>query len=1061
MAGLLALAPSFIAWWVVFGLGYHRADLADHLPSAPLVVLLVGAAAWVSMLAVASRVEAWRTPAQRLRGAADHSSLAVPLVGAVYLLVAFGILVRLRLAGLGPDSADVPLTGLMLSLGIGTVGMVVLAGLVRTAGRRPLLVEHEGRASLTRWEIAVMVAALAVVVLASLDRGSEPLFQPGGQGLRPMALVPGLVVTVCAVALLRWSGRRSQADQPLPSWILAGLLVLVGLALVMALDPRHPAPAAAAVVGVAVLIAVVTGNRWVPLAVVGLFAGGYFALTALVDSLRGGANVLTDPYQAGPLRNAALALARGGWGGRGPGLGLVESYAVSAGTSSTTGAAASGGAAAMAGAISGPNGQAGAGQGTYVLDGVVPDRYALRVVAEELGLSGVLVVAVVAVAVAVLAVQLARRARRDGVGAWALGLAAATAVTMAMPLVALVLPGFNADIALPGVSPDGASLVALLWAAGALVGAAGRPVRRGEAESFAVARAAAVADGPAAGGPARLARVAGSAVPGRLVAPLVAFGCVLLLLIALPLARVAANHHRAGADTAAIADANAQRPMTSLDWGPGGVDSDTKAAVDAQAGSRLSRQCPADLFTEAPGGGFGLRCPAEPKVTLSASAQLAALTGLAAGAGASVVALDLGDGKLLALAAGGRGTGAGGSPTSTPATEPSTPSAEPSTPSTPSSEPSTPSLSPSSAVPSPGAPPAGQPADRGGPTTASSGPIALNGRGADGSGPAGGTQAADTTFQAGSGADVGNGRADQAGWWTAAPTGSLGQALILSALRASPKYEEAAKAVLPRMREDALKQLVEAGDVEQKDADLVRNPPKDPKGKEKNALDRTRGKVDKEIRKTLALCVYLPDEDDPIPDFRAGKGCETYVSQLVDAFKAKGPLDEVLLPLQTAFGLIGGPGAVLRSEGLTPDQKAGFDGLDTGSCGTDGSNVDDCLQASPLQVAVALGGLYELRAGKDGLLAVPHLLAGDATAKEDRPAVTRLTALENLGTLVSGDSIEVLAGDGAWSVRFVDKGRGHGPVVIVGYVPSAAGGPTAAATAAHALTGPVADALGD
>ncbi|WP_131803398.1 hypothetical protein [Pseudofrankia sp. EUN1h] len=1057
MTGALALCPAFLTWWLVFGLGYHRADLTANLPPTPLVVLLVGVAAWATMLAVTALAESWRTASDRRRDRGDLARFGVPLVAAAYLLVAFGVLARLRLAGLTSASPGFSLTGLMLSLGVGAVGLVLLADLVRSGGSDSLVrlpAEDAERAQSTTGLAgrAVLGVALAVVVFAAVDRFDDALLAPGGLAVRPVALVPFLLVAAFAVFAM-WYGLWGEDDDPDagPAPRLGPAVAAIALVLAAVLGPAHPTGVVASVVGVAVAAAVLTRDRLLAAVGTAVAVGGYLGVAALFDVTHT-QDVFQNGYAAGPARHAASALARGGWGGSGPGLGLVEGYTLSKG--------------------SGSNG--------YQLDGVVPDTDALRVVGEELGLAGLLVLLVAAVAVGLLAVLLARRCGRGVVGAWARGLAAVTVVTLAVPVLPLLWPGFHVDVAMPGVSADGVSLVVLLWTVGALLGAAGRTARQGAP----VAAAARQPPAAVAGRARRDDRDDG-------VPRLVAVGCVLAMVIALPVAAANENRHSSAADdTAAVSEADRYRPKATIDVGWAGLDEVTRKALSGRVGA--GAWCPAKPPAQAPGGGFGARCPQAAEATLDGSAQQAAVDAmtkeLQPGAVGSVVALEVSDGKLLTLATG-TGTGTGGSGgTAPPAT--ATPSATPTPSVTPTpSTAATPSGPPSPSTPSPtgGAkrqespkPSSGASTSGGGagaspstagpktPPPADANPLsAAAGPGRPMVTPAG---VSPVTADPSGGARTGSGRVDREGWWAAAPTGDIGSLLILSALSSDSGYDAAAKTARDQLRREALQVLVDqkqtvAGkpiDQRQVDDAFAPAPP------DRNAADRILASADEAIRKDprYQACVELPKDPHSTPRFLAGERCGKVLALVAGALPAPTPaptpgkdLSPVLGPLLTAVALDGKAGEQLGKEGLDSGDHSGVDGITVGSAQDCGPDLSTCLWASPLQVATALAGLATLNEKSPGKLPAPYLLTGGGAADQDRQAGDDLTALKDLGDLGTRATFSVLAGDaGAWSVQFVKDGAKITRVVVA-YVAASDGNPDLAAAAARALTAPVADVL--
>ncbi|CAO5192521.1 putative Penicillin-binding protein transpeptidase domain-containing protein [Frankia sp. AiPs1] len=618
--GLLAYLPTLTAWILVVGLRHHRPDLS--VPSPLPVALIIGLAGWITLQGVV--VVADRPSARRPRSFGPLARLAVPLVGAVYLLVAFGVLVRLRMSGL-PGSTRFPLVGLAVSLGLGSAGLLALAVLVRTMPRGRLIgATARRRETLDPLGIMLVGALPAVALVCTINHFGGSTFVLGTERIQPAALLPALAVA--AVALLitlwrRWYAHHSPTDV---AAYLTTCSIVISIALVAALGPGQPAQALAAAVGMAWLIASSTGRRWIPaLGLVAVLA--VYAVYAWVNG-----NIVHNPYrpEGQPSGYAAHALARAGAAGSGPGQGLVESYA----------------------------------------SGRAPGHYALNVVAEELGTAGILLVLATVVLTGLFLTRLAARCGCGELGAWAQGLAAATLVTLAIPTLPLVWPDYDVDVALPGIAPDGVGLIALLWTVGALLGAASRVA---ETRAPAIRRPT-TAPADSFGGHLR-AILAG---PAR--TPLIAGLCIIAMAAAVVVSADHAAHDRNlfdKDDRHAVEVANQVRPARVLTSTTVGLDGATQevikkltSATDART-IAATRRCPAIASGSVPGAGLGPGCPPSHLVyTLAAAAQNAAdhaLRTLPAGTNGVVVALDASDGRLLTLAT---------SPT-TPATE--TPVAQP------------------------------------------------------------------------------------------------------------------------------------------------------------------------------------------------------------------------------------------------------------------------------------------------------------------------------------------------------------------------------------------------
>jgi hypothetical protein len=619
--GLFALTPATIVMLLVAGLRHHRPDL--RVPPASMVVLLVGMSAWIAMLAtgvVCARVAA-ASPG-RDAGEGESERLAVALVGGVYLLVAFGVLVWLRLAGAGAGTRY-PLTGVVLPLVVATGCLLVLPVLVHLARSRSWPV-MEDQATLRRVGSAAVVAAVlavAVVGLAGADRGDHPRLHVLGMGVRPGSLVAPLVVTAVALTIIRFDPRLADLDSCADEVLDDGVdvvqspmifLVVLGVALVPIIGVHHPVPAIATVVALTVLIVRLTGRRVLPVAGCGLAFVEYLLIAWPKGVFR---------HDAGS-QAAAGALDRGGLFGSGPGQGLVEAYE------------------------RGPVTLAG---GPRTGTGMVADRYALNVLAEEVGRIGVIVVLVTTVLIGLLVVRLAIRAGPGVRGAWACGLAAGTVVTLALPVVPLLWGDVDVEAALPGVAPDGVSLVVLLGTVAVLLGLAGGVEPTAETETWA-ARPEARGSFPLGGAhDARAGRGAwGERRWGRFGPGLVAAGCVLLVLAAM----LASPSAAAGA--APIAAADSQRAAMfgapALRWPTlDGVDPMVRQALDDQL--RLRPRCGARLPRHARGPGLGAACPPVPAVTLDGQGQRVAFRALQkSGYTGSVVAMDLGSGRLSVLA---------------------------------------------------------------------------------------------------------------------------------------------------------------------------------------------------------------------------------------------------------------------------------------------------------------------------------------------------------------------------------------------------------------------------
>ncbi|MCK9896906.1 FtsW/RodA/SpoVE family cell cycle protein [Frankia sp. AgB32] len=882
ITGLFALCPAALTWLLVAGLRLHRPDL--DLPRSVLVVLIIGLAGWIAMLAVAAVGDGRPAPDG---GVGELGRLAVRLVGFVYLLVAFGVLVRLRFAG-GPGGSGRPLTCLTAALAVGTVGLVALAHLVRTVPAGILISEELDDHRAARIQpvgAAVLVTTFAVFLLAVV----APRFHLSwGADIRPAALVAPLLVASFAMVEARdgpverddslGAGDMRFLDRQL-TVILSGL----GLILALALDPARPTQVIAALAGLAVLVVALTPNWRVSVIGGAVTLGAYL----LSREVRGG--LLHSPYASGAhadARSAALALARGGTFGSGPGAGLVESYAT---------------------------------------PGATQNRYALSVLAEELGLVGLVLAGVAVAAVGLLCVRLAARAE-DSVGAFARALAAVTVVTLALPVVPLVWPALNIDAALPGIAPDEVGLVVLLWTVGALVGAAGRAeVHRSSGPPPARARL----DLPV------------------WVRPLAAAVCALVVIGLVLQATLTAGVKRRSLDAQdalAVAAADGRRPRASLTWPRViGVDAATRNALNdvADGGAR----CPARPSRDAPGTRLGPGCAAGATVYLNPKAQNAAagaIGGLGQGATGSVVAIDARRGRVLVLA-----------------------------------------------------------------TTS------------------------DT------------------GWWTAEPTGDLVRPLLAAALNANPDTKQAVLTVL-RREELGKDEQPQTASRQPFAPDLLRELRDNPEAtdiKFAGLLIALNEKIKGDFRDGNTDCVAF-DPDSPLsadgPRYTTTGSC---AQKLVDAVLAdpnrqQTGLKALLTVLKGQLGLTGAAGAELRDEKVLVNHPSDADDLGVAAAGTCAGA--QCVQASPMQLAVAYGALVR----GDGTAPVPHVLGGPPEPKS--VPTTGLTGRVDLGSSAKEKEGPAAGKDrGAWAVRAAS--RGSDQVVVVGYVNPGRGG------AATAKAGTVAD----
>ncbi|WP_225438729.1 FtsW/RodA/SpoVE family cell cycle protein, partial [Candidatus Frankia nodulisporulans] len=428
--GAVAFVPAFVAYLLVAGLQRHRHDLSLSL-TGPTVVI-VGLAGWITLRAVVSFADrparhgqpsvrpGLRRPAAGRFAPPDRAEfgdlarLAVPLVGGVYLLVALGVLVRLRLAGLA-GGPRYPLAGLTVSLAIGSAGLIALTMLVRSQPARCVVrFTGDGRGMPGPVGVAIVVVTLAVVALAALNRHSDAGVTLSTEQIRPSSLIPLLTLATFVIVVAIWTQAPIDEDQNSASAYLVLILVAVGAGLVLAIGPDRPSPSIAATVGLIWLVAARTKDRWAPALGLAATLATYVLVAALSHTWHRNPYTPTHAHVTAHAPDdayAALALARASTFGRGPGQGLVESYA--------------------------PN-------------GTVPDRYALNVIAEELGLLGLLLVLAITILVGALLVRLAARCGHGLLGAWARGVTAATLITLALPVLAL------------------------LWTIGALLGAASR-----------------------------------------------------------------------------------------------------------------------------------------------------------------------------------------------------------------------------------------------------------------------------------------------------------------------------------------------------------------------------------------------------------------------------------------------------------------------------------------------------------------------------------------------------------------------------------------------------------
>ncbi|MBL7523382.1 FtsW/RodA/SpoVE family cell cycle protein [Frankia sp. CNm7] len=1044
-----AVAPAALTWLLVFGLTVHRPDLdvaPAHLP-ATFAAFLVGVSAAVGGWAVTG---GWAATASRTgqRDAVDHgiARLALPLIVASYTLVAFGVLIRLRTSGLGT-----PLTGLMLALLVGTAGLVGLPWLLRRpprsahgTSRGPARAGGPGpggpgrenagdaRARLAgaaRW--AVPAVAAVALLLAGFDRGDEAHWVLAGVPARPAALLPLALLAAAVLVARPLLPEPFFDDAGLPdgylggedggrTWPLVALAPLAALALLPLVGLSRPAPVVAVAVGAAVLVYRLARSR--PLVAAGLVAAAVVHLIVVTAA----ADVWRASYDDDVAQHVALAAGRGGLVGAGAGLGLVEAY---------------------------------------VPDGEVPGRYALAVVAEELGLVGLLAVLAACATVAVLLIRLASRCVWDDTDLWARPLAWAMAATLALPVLALFAPGL--DVAPPGVAPDGVALVALLWTVGIVSAAA----RRSASSPYAARRAAATADpGTGAGRPA-----AGGGVARGWVASLCA---VLLAVVAAgamwaqvaSLADARATHD--GDDVSAIEAADERRldeDPAALNWKTSGnrpvpgIDAATAEALEAAVGGEP--RCPALSAADTPGpGALGRRCPA-PAVMLDPAAQQAAvraIDGLPAGTAATVVALDADDGRLLVLATGVGGPGEdAGAATPAPSATPTpsvtaTGSASPDATASPTgSVPPTDTASPTGSLPPTGAGTLGAPGAPSdspvvpAPTTAPVGEVDRDLTAPDGKQPArddppgtGTTTEPPATGTAteppGTGLVTeppatgtateppGTGTATEppaAGplWARQHPVGAIGR-LLVNPLSAEVSPDVAAR-VLHELRAEAAVAL-EFPDVLLAELEKPADPavPPDPAQAAVNAEKAKKLKeLDDWIADKYPGCVIPARERQPL-SFRDGAGCAPVLQALLRAGGVPAAVPSAL----AAFSLSGPAGVVLRDEGIGATPGMPGVELDAARCQ---DSVDTCARVSPLQLAVVLAGLHRGTPVTPGILDLENDLARmgpDAAAPSSSPLTDKIDGFAR-----------VTAAEGGWSLSLA-RHDGH-DVIVVSYVVAAPG----------------------
>ncbi|WP_285223123.1 FtsW/RodA/SpoVE family cell cycle protein [Frankia sp. AgPm24] len=988
--GAVAFLPALVAYLLVAGLQRHRHDL-DLALTAPTVVI-VGLAGWITLRAVVSITDRPARPShpsarlapRRLAGsrfAPTHrpefgnlARLAVPLVGAVYLLVAVGVLVRLRLAGL-PGSPRYPLAGLTVSLAIGSAGLIALTILVRSQpARRVVRFTEDGRGTPGPAGIAIIAVTLVGVVLAGLSRNDDNTFALGTEQIRPASLVALLTLATFAIVVELWTRPPIDDDQNQASVYLVLLLVAVGAGLVLAIGPDRPSPSIAAAVGLIWLVAARTKDRWAPALGLAATLATYVLVAALSHTWHRNPYTPTHAHVTAHAPDdayAALALARASTFGRGPGQGLAESYA--------------------------PH-------------GTVPDRYALNVIAEELGLLGLFLILAITILVGALLVRLAARCGHGLLGAWARGLTAATLITLTLPVLALLCPTLNIDASPPALAPDSLGLIALLWTIGALLGAASRTTH--------TATPAQRTPRPTA--TSTLDRLR-ERTTGRTWEPAVAGLCVIATLVAVPLAATTADHQRSTTDpgnTSAAAAANTIRTAKiSVRWpqSPGLLDSTTRQAVDNVV--TPTRQCPAQTADRPTDGTFTFRTtcsPARLVPTLDVALQTAAnkaIQALPTGVRGATIAIDTSDGRLLVLT---DGTGTAPLPT--------VPEPPPGTHDKPTSEVRTNPKGPADPL------------------------ISAVSVGADDAG----GEAAGT-----------DGGAEAVRWSTPVPTGDR---LIGDLLNASPALTQA---LLADLRVDALTKnpdgIMHLLNIQKGLFDRAVAQPLS------NAKDvaPTLSAADTAIRDAFKGCITFDNLDkidtpkEHTLHFAQGTGCAVRLANVILARgAANSPQPGAVRTLIDRWLLTGPAGSALSGEGLTAPviQASGLQTLNNPACGKD----PGCLRISPLQFATVLAGLVthtrSIDLAKLDDSPAPFLLSarhGSATQaahdakpwQQPRPASSatdtprpaaassaagpsKLPALWNDDT----DSLNgAVTGGASWSVRVMPKGDRHGKIVIVSY----------------------------
>ncbi|MCM3887428.1 FtsW/RodA/SpoVE family cell cycle protein [Frankia sp. R82] len=1040
--GAVAFVPALIAYLLVAGLQRHRPDLGLSVTGP--VVVIIALAGWITLRATVSVADLPARPAPsparpttgrertsrsstgrwttgrlalgRRPEFGDLARLAVPLVGGVYLLVAVGVLVRLRLSGLA-GSSRVPLAGLTVSLAIGSAGLVALVVLVRSLQpERVARITADGRGSPGPAGVAIVVAALAVVVLTILGRDNDARFGWGAEQIRPASLVPLLTVTAFAVIAAMWTRRPIDDDQRGVPVYLMLVLVAGGAGLVLAFGPDDPSPSVAAAVGLTWLVAVRTGSRRAPAIGLTAILAGYALFATLSGSLVH--NPYTDPNT--PDAHAALALARAGAFGRGPGQGLVESY------------------------------------GSH---GTVPSRYALNVVAEELGLIGLLLVLAVTILIGVLLVRLATRCGHGLLGAWAQGLTAATLITLALPVLALLYPTLDIDVSPPAIAPDNLGLIALLWTIGALLGAASRKADTAPSEPA-----------PHPGSVIPTQRVSQAAadsfldglrtrVGGLVVEPVVVGLAVIAMLVAVPLSATAADHRRATADRGnilATTAANTARTVRlSVRWPQPAalVDDATRRAVDGTV--TTTYQCPAQASDRVTGAtfSFGRGCPTAQLVsTLDVDAQTAANNAIYAlpnGVRAGTVAIDISDGRLLVLA---DGTGTTYLSAADPPSDEATP-------------------------PQPGhqAPPTNRPRSTAPGNPKESGSALPQER-----------IAASASVGTDAGVPAGVGDGDEAPQWsTAVPTG---EKLISDLLNASPAL---AQALLADLRADALTRN-RAGIANYLDVrpDLINQAIASPLAKDDH-FALVLSAADTMIKEDFQGCITLDHLDkvnkpqNHTPHFAPAPSCAVRLAKLILARGAVGsPQPGAVRTLIDRWMLTGPAGTALHDEGLGTriTEASGLQTSNNPTCDGD----TGCLRTSPLQLATVLAGLINNAKPSDlarpdkspppFLLttqsgpetqarhnATPWHRPGSTAPRSDpthQPSPWALAGLSKIPAMWTNDtaSLDASTGGASWSVRVLPKTDEHGRVVLVSYRTSK-GTPQPDEKPASTLTAPVADAL--